>query len=579
MELNEANIARFLGCACRAEVAYALKGNPTNLAYHLFVCHADHRYRKFIIPKKCGGERIICAPSSGIQYYQRNLADLLSELYEKKAPVHGFVTQRSIKTNAAVHCNKKWVVNIDLHNFFPTIHFGRVRGVFMSAPFGFNQITATTLAQICCHKGSLPQGAPSSPIVSNFVCRRLDNELQAFAIRHKLLYTRYADDITFSTNLTEIPEALGTTDSDHLLFLSDELRKIILQNGFQINEAKVRYACRDNRQDVTGLIVNKKVNIKRTYIRKIRAMLHAWERYGLQAAAHEYFAKYHPHKIIPAYPDLAYEKTLAGMIGFVGQIKGLEDPTYSRFYTKIKQLDRTAQLAMPTYIRDVTPDSVVILCEGKTDGIHLKAAWDYFVRQGEFVDLNLYFHTYPDQVKPSNGALNTYCKTANMNPDKSFRICLFDNDDKRFVFSDENHPYQYWGNNTYSCNLPQPQHRNFKEVCIEFFYTDEDLAIKDTKKRRIYISTEFDPDTTRHKTEMVFCSAKNKLNDKHPKILDCSINDANGNNVAISKNDFAQNIAQHKGAFAQVHFEYFRPIFERFESIINAHKERENSNT
>ncbi len=178
MEITRNSINKFLAASSRSELAHALEGTPKNLAYNLFICPISDRYHTFSIPKKSGGKRIICAPSSGIRHYQRNLADLLSYLYEKKTCVHGFVTQRSIKTNAEVHCNKKWIVNIDLHNFFPTIHFGRVRGIFTTSPFNFNEETATTLAQICCHEGCLPQGAPSSPIISNFICRTLNNRVK-----------------------------------------------------------------------------------------------------------------------------------------------------------------------------------------------------------------------------------------------------------------------------------------------------------------------------------------------------------------------------------------------------------------
>lgn len=574
MEVTEKNIACFLASSCRSDLACALNGKPGNLAYNLFVCPVSERYRQFTIPKKSGGLRVICAPSSGIRYYQRNIADLLSFLYDRKSCVHGFVTGRSIKTNAAKHCNRRWIVNIDLHDFFPTIHFGRVRGLFMAPPFGFNEQTAATLAQICCHEGRLPQGAPSSPVISNFICRALDNSLHDFAVRNRLTYTRYADDITFSTNLREIPPALGTIDSGCLFFLSDEVRDLITSNGFRINEAKLRFAARDNRQDVTGLVVNKKVNVRRNYIRRIRAMIHAWEKYGLEAAAQDYFGRYHPEKTVPAYPGLAYERILAGMIGFVGQIRGVNDALYGKLYSRLKHMDKTVRLAMPTCVQNMAPDSVLILCEGKTDGVHLKAALDFFVRQGDFTDLKVYFMPYPEQADPNNGDLAKFCSTAKINPDQRFMICLFDNDDNRFRYGDSEHPYKYWGNNVYSCNLPQPEHRDFREVCIEFFYTDEVLTRKDDHRRRIFVSSEFDRTTACHKTEELFCRVPNSLKANYPKILDCGVNNAKGENVAMSKNEFAQNIARRKGRFAQVDFRYFRSVFERFQLIIKDHDSR-----
>lgn len=150
-------------CLPRAETAVYLGGSLKNLSYNLYVLPPEKRYHTFTIPKRGGGVRTIVAPRSSIKLYQRRLADVLSYFYEPKACVYGYVGGRNIKQNARVHCGKKIVINIDLKDFFPTIHLGRVRGVFKSKPFGFNDAVATTLAQICCHDGRLPQGAPSSP--------------------------------------------------------------------------------------------------------------------------------------------------------------------------------------------------------------------------------------------------------------------------------------------------------------------------------------------------------------------------------------------------------------------------------
>ena len=310
----------FLQLTTRSDVATYLGGSLKNLSYNFYVLPKEKQYTKFLITKKGGGERQICAPASSIKLYQRELATILSSYYNTKPTVHGYALNKSIKTNAKVHCRRRWIVNIDLKDFFPSMHFGRVRGLFLSNPFEFNDQVATTLAQICCFEGVLPQGAPTSPIISNFICRRLDNELLAFAKRHKLFYSRYADDITFSTNLAAIPAELGTIGEDNNLTLSKEVRDIIEHNQFVINEAKIRFAGRNNRQEVTGLIVNEKINIKRTYIRRIRAMLHAWEKYGITEAAREYFEKYAPIKRMLDYPDVAFKRILVGRIAFVRQI-------------------------------------------------------------------------------------------------------------------------------------------------------------------------------------------------------------------------------------------------------------------
>ncbi|MFM7372884.1 MAG: reverse transcriptase domain-containing protein, partial [Sphaerospermopsis kisseleviana] len=102
-------------------------------------------------------------------------------------------------TNAKNHCNKKFVLNLDIKDFFPTITQQRIRGVMMSPPYNLPSQIATTISHICCYEGKLPQGAPTSPIISNIVCAKLDSELRLLAKQNKCFYTRYADDITFST--------------------------------------------------------------------------------------------------------------------------------------------------------------------------------------------------------------------------------------------------------------------------------------------------------------------------------------------------------------------------------------------
>ena len=193
----------------RELLAVALGTKPNRLAYHLFILPESERYKKKIIQKKSGKVRNVAAPIRGLKFIQRNLADILTGSLEQKSCVHGFVPDRSIVTNAKVHLRRNLVINLDLKDFFPSINFGRVYGLFKSHPFNFNDQVAVTLAQICCFEGSLPQGSPCSPVISNLICRSLDNEMMRLAKTLKMSYSRYADDITFSTNLKEIPQDIG----------------------------------------------------------------------------------------------------------------------------------------------------------------------------------------------------------------------------------------------------------------------------------------------------------------------------------------------------------------------------------
>jgi RNA-directed DNA polymerase len=149
---------------------------------------------------------------------------------------------------------------VDLKDFFPSITFRRVRGLFEAKPYQLDHSVATVLARICCHKNSLPQGAPTSPIISNMICARMDSQLRQLAVRHRCAYTRYADDLTFSTSTRNFPEALAeivSTETGNKLKIGVENNHKIKLNGFEINQQKTRLQTSDKRQVVTGLTVNR----------------------------------------------------------------------------------------------------------------------------------------------------------------------------------------------------------------------------------------------------------------------------------------------------------------------------------
>ena len=155
----------------------------------------------FEIARRAGRPpRVIHAPIKPIKQIQRVLADALTDCYEPKPHVHGFTPGRSPISGARYHQRQEWVLRVDLADFFPSINFGRVRGLFMGFPFEYEPRVATVLAQICCHQNQLPHGAPTSPIVSNLICRGLDADLARLARRERCFFTRYADDLSFSSD-------------------------------------------------------------------------------------------------------------------------------------------------------------------------------------------------------------------------------------------------------------------------------------------------------------------------------------------------------------------------------------------
>lgn len=328
------------------DVAELLEIPLGQLLYILYKKNPDKLVKTFLIPKKTSGQRTIKAPLGSKKILLDKLKPILCSLYRTKACVHGFVPNKSIVSNAHAHRKKRYVLNIDLTDFFTTIHFGRIRGLFMAYPFNMSEKAASVVAQICTHDGLLFQGSPASPVLSNFIAADLDKKLTALAKRYKATYTRYADDITFSTSQKSFPRSLATWDGDNpvtnKVSLGNLLVETIQSAGFEINYDKVRLQIRSVRQDVTGLTVNEFPNVKRSYIRNIRAMLHSWSKHGLKNAEQELILKYatNPPDIDPDDLDGTYFKNvLYGKIAFVKMVRGGEDDLYMKLCLQAAKLD------------------------------------------------------------------------------------------------------------------------------------------------------------------------------------------------------------------------------------------------
>lgn len=201
-----------------SDFAEVLGYKPKSLSYILYKQAAAAKYRTFQIPKRRAGQRTISAPIDALKVLQRKLADILQdctdEINEKKTRkdriAHGFMRGRSITTNAREHRHRRWAFNLDLADFFPSINFGRVRGYLIkNRNFELHEDVATIIAQIACHESALPQGSPSSPVISNLVAHVLDMRLVKLAARAGCTYTRYADDLTFSTNRKNFPTEIS----------------------------------------------------------------------------------------------------------------------------------------------------------------------------------------------------------------------------------------------------------------------------------------------------------------------------------------------------------------------------------
>jgi RNA-directed DNA polymerase len=315
------------------------------LIWTLYRAPDDVRYRHFEIPKRSGGMRQIHAPVGLVRSLQDRLHGELKQLYRAHPNAHGFIDGRSVASNASDHAGRRWVLNIDLEDFFPTINFGRVRGLLLRPPFELGLPAAAVCAQIVTYRNGLPQGAPTSPVLSNFIAATLDRRLLRLGREHKLVYSRYADDITFSTDLPQFPPSLAVREQieggGFRVAAGEALEQAIRTCGFAINAKKVRIQGRGVHQSVTGLCVNTRVNVERRRIRQIRAMLHAWAKFGLPAAGAEHMRRYrnpgtkHWHRS----PEGAFRNIVYGHLSFVKMVRGPADPVYLKLCSKVLELD------------------------------------------------------------------------------------------------------------------------------------------------------------------------------------------------------------------------------------------------
>jgi RNA-directed DNA polymerase len=288
-------------------------------------------YRQFDIAKGGGKKRLISAPDYRLKMLQRKIASLLDKIYRPRHSVHGFVSGRSVRSNASAHLRSKFVMNLDIEGFFPSISERRVSGLFEA--LGIDDRVAQILARICCNEGVLPQGAPSSPVISNMICFRMDKELQAIAKEARCIYTRYADDITFSSyqplsSLFEGPlPPVGNFAPD---LLTGRLQGAFRNNGFPINPKKAHYSDKHSRRTVTGLRINELVNVDRRFVRNVRAALFAVETQGVEAAQKALKDKYRR--------DSSLASHLRGRLSWVGQIKGPSDPIFRGLASRFNKL-------------------------------------------------------------------------------------------------------------------------------------------------------------------------------------------------------------------------------------------------
>lgn len=450
-------LERLKNVANLPELALLLKTHPKLFSYTIYKLPDSIKYTSFKIPKKRGGNREIFAPCPELKNIQKELAQLLLQCEEEIRPVgeypipkplsHGFRNKLSIKTNAANHIDKRHVFNIDLKDFFTSINFGRVRGFFhKDKNFLLPLPIASIIAQTACFNNILPQGSPCSPVISNFIGHILDVRLVRLAKKSKCCYSRYADDITFSTNKRDFPASIAHQDTNGEWYPSIRLNREINLTSFCINTKKVSMQGKHQRQVTTGLVVNKKVNIPREYYDETRAMCLHLFRKG------KFFIEY-------------CEGSLPQLEGRINYIYNIKKDGYNQNRKKEKRYigrpDCSYNRERPEGIYKLFrkflyyryffhPGTPILVCEGETDIIYIRSALINLaalypslieIKKDGTPSFKIAFFKYTDRVKEilaisSGSGLNKMAKEAQKQlteqPYSSQKMVFFlsDNDDE-----------------------------------------------------------------------------------------------------------------------------------------------------
>lgn len=364
---------RFANLETKHDVAALLNISVEELNYIYGGRLISSYYCQFELPKKKGGFRTINYPTGRLRYLLNKLSIILTELYDETTYYnnisHGYIRNKSIKTNAEVHFGNPFLLNIDLKDFFDTITYSRIKGLFIKG-FNVGQKAANVLSLFICYKGVLPQGSPCSPVISNMICKRLDKELYQFGSLHKLKITRYVDDISISAKDQYTFSKVFENNE-----ITTKFENIITNNGFTINEDKIRASYTNQKKEVTGLIINEKINVPRKYVRNLRSQIHNAKCFS-DSQKNQVFDE------------------LYGRVSYIRHIKSKNDPIFIKYALEFNnlynykyfQVDEET-LDYKQYIfnrvlliaRDVKIENTILKHSGNGTGFYLKYDENYYI--------------------------------------------------------------------------------------------------------------------------------------------------------------------------------------------------------
>jgi len=515
-------IDKLKSAANLSDVAQLLDLKAAALSHLLYVKSTQSKYIEFEIPKKSGGTRKILAPAPGLKLLQRKLASILNEALELDGPTgyrhisHGYMPKLGIVSNALNHRSRHLVFNTDLQDFFPSIHLGRVRGLLIKDErFNLNPAVATIVAQIACCDGKLPQGSPSSPVISNLMARMMDIKLVRLAKKEGCTYTRYVDDITFSTNKKNFPPSIAVKNvGEHAWEIGLNLSNVVKSSGFSVNSKKTRMQYKDSRQVVTGLTVNRLPNVSQDFKRSVRE-----KAYSLFTTGSFYERVKNPitGETVDNHGTL---DQLHGLINHIDAVYCMRE----KIISEMKRVPQRENLVIPGKFSEIYKNFLLykycfsiakptIFCEGETDNIYIKHALR--ARAAKFpllassnggnFEMNVNIINY--SKNKTGSILGIYDGGADALPKliqyyieligKKFKtpisknpvLFIYDNDDGAKKFSGPlkkvcpiiSAPFTRVKHNIYA--IPTPLIDEKKETCIEdFFYEKEKSIIIDGKK-------------------------------------------------------------------------------------------------
>lgn len=397
MNLLKIPVSKLILATDKKDLANFLNYDYKDFCWILYSQPIHNRYNLIEIPKKNGKIRTIHAPDAHLKQLQKNLTLELTKLFEHKnsgKPSFSFAYRKNnndekfgIYFNAKRHRNRNLVINIDLKDFFHTIEFKRIVGYFTrNNYFKFPIDVAIGIAQIACYKDPktgkvfLPQGSPVSPIISNLIAEILDAKITKLAIQYKFYYSRYADDLTLSFDTKKLPPEI-IKSNENKFFLGDKIIKAIKSSGFNINNDKICFRTKFDRQQVTGLVVNKKINVPRNYYNFSKSMAYNFCQFAtFEKSSFHTFSKNNSDK----------GKSIIGIMTYIYNIKNeyknrtinVEPNIYTDFkIEKPKSPEHLFwsknsfnRLFLQTYFQEsfVYRRKIHLLCEGKTDPLHFK---------------------------------------------------------------------------------------------------------------------------------------------------------------------------------------------------------------